>query len=290
MGQPPYETFTIRSLKSGCTGAVKTWPVAPVLLDYLVMRNGLHPDNINADDAPLEPLDMISESATDQEEAHHTAASRSKQNYNIVELGAGTGYLGIGLALALNNDGESSMTCADENGASVPKVRIMCTDSDKQTIKNMRYNVHEQPKEMLISKAVRVQNLAWGDDIGGVEFTNAVDSQFGSKAKEEEDPLRLVTHVIGSDLHFGAHTLEPLSSVIAAFKLRVPDVIVVVLIKERSPGVYAGVYALKSKIEDKVESGLDDCSRDDQQVLKDFSVSVRDVLHEDVENMKMIEC
>lgn len=148
----------------------------------------------------------------------------------------------------------------------------------------------EQPKELRINKAVRVQNLAWGDDVGGIEFSNAVGSQFGSNEDKDEDPLRLVTHLIGSDVHFGAHTLEPLSSVISAFKLRAPNVAVVVLIKERSPEVFADVHQLKSEIEAKVKNGFDYCSHDDQEVLKDFSVNVRDVLHEDVENMKMIEC
>ena len=34
-------SITIRHLKQGATGAVKTWPAASVLLEYLVQRGGL---------------------------------------------------------------------------------------------------------------------------------------------------------------------------------------------------------------------------------------------------------
>ena len=34
------QLFTVRHLKQGATGAVKTWPVAEVLLHYLVRRDG----------------------------------------------------------------------------------------------------------------------------------------------------------------------------------------------------------------------------------------------------------
>eukprot|EP00526_Cylindrotheca_closterium_P023937 CAMPEP_0113643802 /NCGR_PEP_ID=MMETSP0017_2-20120614/23042_1 /TAXON_ID=2856 /ORGANISM="Cylindrotheca closterium" /LENGTH=189 /DNA_ID=CAMNT_0000555357 /DNA_START=123 /DNA_END=690 /DNA_ORIENTATION=+ /assembly_acc=CAM_ASM_000147 len=171
--------------------------------------------------------------------------------------------LGIGLALSLNREAN---LCSKEHGDRFqPQVRVMCTDNDHRTIKNMRFNVMDQPKEGMLSKAVTVQNLSWGSDVGGTKFSNAVNSQFGArqknkseKDKEEEDPLRLVTHLIASDVHYGVTTLDPLSSVISAFKLRNPNVVVVVLLKERSPELYADVADLKAEIESKVQSGLED--------------------------------
>lgn len=278
-----HETFTVRSLKQGCTGAVRTWPVAPVLLDYLVLCNGLHPNDENSINS--DPLNMMSDLLYGA-----TGEYSDDCHYNIVELGAGTGYLGIALALSLNY-GIANSHCTENRSVRYPKLRIMCTDHDPNTLKNMRYNVHEQPKERMIGKAVRVQSLCWDNNIGGTEFSNAIDSQFGSKETiTKEDPLRLVTHLIGSDVHFGTNTLEPLSSVISAFKLRAPDVIVVVMAKERSPESSFDVSQLKNKIEAKVEMGLVHCSKEDQIALKHFSVTVRNVLHKDVANMKLIEC
>lgn len=279
------ETFTVRSLKQGCTGAVRTWPVAPVLLDYLVLRNGLHPNDEQSSNS--DPLDMTSEDVIP------SMARKVSDNshYNIIELGAGTGYLGIALALSMNHGITNNQYTENDNSARYPKLRIMCTDHDSMTLKNMRYNVHEQPKERMIGKAVRVHSLCWDNNIGGSEFSNAVDSQFGSKGTTtKQDPLRLVTHLIGSDVHFGTNTLEPLSSVISAFKLRAPSVIVVVMVKERSPEFFADVSQLKSKIEAKVERGRVCCSEEDQLALENFTVTVRDVLHRDVANMKLIEC
>ncbi|CAJ1966668.1 unnamed protein product [Cylindrotheca closterium] len=291
-GKGRQETFTIRHLKQGSTGAVSTWPVASVLLDYLVLRNGL------ARKVPsVDTLNMADNSLQQQESTDPLAANDDNESYNIVELGAGTGYLGIGLALSLNR--EANLSSKEDGVRFQPKVRVMCTDNDQRTIKNMRFNVMDQPKEGMLSKAVTVQNLAWGTDVGGTKFSNAIGSQFGSRQKnksekeeKEEDPLRLVTHLIASDVHYGVTTLDPLSSVISAFKLRNPNVVVIVLLKERSPEVYADVTGLKAEIESKVQSGLGDkeCSLDTQTALKDFFVSVRDVIHHDITNMKMVEC
>ena len=288
IGQHPKEKFTIRSLKQGSTGAVKTWPCAPILLEYLVLRNGLCQDTTSV---PLDaPLDMT-------ESPKQMKASSSDDHYNIVELGAGTGYLGIGLALSINHDNRVRNDLIQHNDNSMgsscsPKLRIMCTDSDKQTMKNMRYNVHEQSREKNLTKAVRVQSLSWGADIGGIEFSNAVKSHFGSKDNVEEDPLRLITHLIASDVHFGTHTLEPLSSVIAAFKLRVPDGIVIALLRDRSAESCVDVSQLKATIEAKVERGRRQVPNDDAcgTKLNDFSVHVREVRHGEVEHMKLVEC
>mmetsp|Transcript_26312 Transcript_26312/g.55956 ORF Transcript_26312/g.55956 Transcript_26312/m.55956 type:complete len:239 (-) Transcript_26312:28-744(-) len=211
---------------------------------------------------------------------------------NIVELGGGNGTLGVGLAMALN--------VTDLQ----PTAKIMCTDNDHRTVKNMRFNVLQQPKECKVGRAVRAGSLDWGDDIGGDEFATRVEDQFGySSPKNEEeasaensddgnDPMQLVTHVVGSDILFGRTTLDPLSSVIAAFKLRNPQINVTLLMKERNPENYADVADLATEIEAKVSKGLED--EDDDSIigeeLRGFSVSVRDVLHDEIENMKLLEC
>ena len=214
---------------------------------------------------------------------------------NIVELGGGNGTLGVGLAMALN-------VSDDKNSKSgfQPNAKIMCTDNDHRTVKNMRFNVTQQPKECKIGKAVRAESLDWGVEIGGDDFASRIEDQFGNNQEKEEgdadnssdDPMQLVTHVIGSDIHFGHTTLDPLSSVVAAFKLRNPQVNVTLLMKERNPENYADVADLASEIEAKVSKGLED--EDDNSTigdeLQDFTVSVRDVLHDEIENMKLLEC
>ena len=62
--------------------------------------------------------------------------------------------------------------------------------------------------------------------------------------------------------------------------------------KERNPENNPDVADLATEIEAKVSKGLED--EDDDSIigeeLKDFSVSVRDVLHDEFENMKLLEC
>lgn len=292
----PPESYVIRNLKQGTTGATKTWPACGVLLDYLVCRGGLRELEdklparaIGSDDASIDVLDMTLPPNKFYGSATHPGiinndGTKAESGYNIVELGAGTGCLGVGLSMALNHRDEDQSTA-----------KILCTDLDKGTIKNMRFNISEQPRASNVNKNVRVEPLGWADNIGGEKFSKAVERQFVGRGaddlQEEEEPLRLVTHLIGSDIHFGSHTLEPLSSVISAFKLRNPDIIVVVMIKERSPESFADVAELASIIEEKVKRGLElDEHVKMRSELDDFSVSVRDVLHEEVMNMKLVEC
>mmetsp|Transcript_34739 Transcript_34739/g.102104 ORF Transcript_34739/g.102104 Transcript_34739/m.102104 type:complete len:234 (+) Transcript_34739:439-1140(+) len=206
---------------------------------------------------------------------------------NIVELGGGNGTLGVGLAMALNGvHGEA------KSKSFQPYAKILCTDNDHRTVKNMRFNVMQQPKECKVGKAVRAESLDWCDEIGGDHFASRVEDQFGADDNSTADPMQLVTHVIGSDVHFGHCTLNPLSSVVAAFKLRNPQINVTLLMKERNPENYADVADLATEIESKVSKGLQD--EDDESTigeeLQNFSVSVRDVLHDEIENMKLLEC
>lgn len=279
---PPPENFVIRSLKQGATGAVKTWPVCDVLLDYLVRYGGLRDihDKLVPEGSDSDLLDLNLPSSSVQN-IHPPGGS----TFNIIELGAGTGCLGVGLVMSLNQEETTT--------------RVMCTDNDRATIKNMRFNISEQPRERRINKAVRIETLGWGKDIGGEKFSQAVATQFRRKPSSDmdsdDDPLRFVTHVVASDCHFGTTTLDPLSSVISAFKLRNPDVIVIVLIKERNPQAFGGAAEIKSEIETKVRRGMEighvDYSARESELLQDFSVSVRDVLHRsEITNMKMIEC
>ena len=87
--------------------------------------------------------------------------------YNIMELGGGTGYMSVALALALLNHIES--TSSDISQIQCPaRVRVMvCTDNDRATIKNMRHNISRQPHSMNMNKTVRsnhwigVLNCKW---------------------------------------------------------------------------------------------------------------------------------
>lgn len=322
----PSESFVIRSLKQGTTGAVKTWPVCDVLLDYLVRYGGLRDVNdkiTSADEATTcssdstiggpDVLDLTLPPSPSLQNLKPTDGS----TFNIVELGAGTGCLGVGLAMSLNREDDDidANTCdrkcleysvpthskSNEHRRNVPfrpTANVMCTDNDRATMKNMKYNISEQPRENNINRAVRIETLGWGDDIGGEKFSKAVGLQFRRKSCTEmhpdADPIRLATHLVASDVHYGMTTLDPLSSVISAFKLRNPDVIVVVLIKERNAKAFKGAAEIKSEIEAKVRCGMEmdhhDYSTRESELLQDFSVSVRDVRHRDITNMKMIEC
>mmetsp|Transcript_15971 Transcript_15971/g.26187 ORF Transcript_15971/g.26187 Transcript_15971/m.26187 type:complete len:298 (+) Transcript_15971:177-1070(+) len=269
------EMFEIRTMRAGRTGARKTWSAAPVLLDYLSLKDGLKDINLkNFDDGSL--LDMTLETVSD--------GLRTHSFYNILELGGGSGFLSVGLAKALRSSSDSA-TC---------KTKIMCTDSDKNTIKNMRYNVTENNE----SKTIAVQKLDWSDDdIGGDTFASALERTFKAKNNthdvvEEEnssfDPISLLTHVIGSDVHFGHQTLQPLSSIIAAIKHRNPSVQVIIMLKERSEN---GVGDLVSEIEKK----LKERNNDEDGMCNNYAVHVRDVKESKVPEeselqMKLVEC
>jgi hypothetical protein len=289
---PAEETFTIRHLKQGATGAVKTWPAAEVLLEYLVRRGGLRdvcdkivPDDGGSGDVGI--LDLISPPSTPL--SFENLQSELKP-YNIVELGGGTGYLSVALALALNS--------IDSSTPVRRRARLICTDNDRATIKNMRHNIARQPLNMNMNKTVRIEPLDWGSDVGGEKFSKVVTSQFQEKTKktqlpkeerpaEPEDPIRLLSHLIASDVHYGKTTLEPLSTVISAIKLRNPNVAVILLLKERSPNAVAD---LKEQIEAKVQCGLELEEQSRKTELRGFLVSVRDVLHRELPDMKMVEC
>ncbi len=328
---PSSESFTIRYLKQGATGAVKTWPAAEVLLEYLVQRGGLRHvgdkiksdihcgkgDILNLTSPPSRPSFHATVQSQHQSDDYPSETKPSElEPYHIVELGGGSGFLSVGLSLALND-----MTSASPSRR---KARLICTDNDRSTIKNMRYNITCQPSSMNINKSVRIEPMDWGDDVGGEKFLSAIKSQFKTQKKErivpvhavesestnqeeeskEDDPMCLLSHLIASDVHYGHTTLDPLSSVISAVKLRNPNVIVVLLLKERTPNA---VTELKEQIEIKVERGLQvdkQCElhmghigvcryhrhRSSRSKLQDFSVTVRDVIHSDLEKMKMVEC
>lgn len=302
---PPLKqkSFLIRSLKQGSTGAVKTWPACEVLLEYLVRRGGLRDTEEKLDttisegsNASVLPVDMTTSAGTPPPSPSSSVmfidppTMDDDETLNIVELGGGNGTLGVGLAMALNG----SHTEATKSFQ--PNAKIMCTDHDHQTVKNMRFNVMQQPKECKVGRAVRAESLDWGNEIGGDDFTSSVEDQFGASRattdNNKADPMQLVTHVVGSDVHFGHTTLDPLSSVVAAFKLRNPQINVTILMKERNPENNPDVADLATEIEAKVSKGLED--EDDDSIigeeLKYFSVSVRDVLHDEFENMKLLEC
>lgn len=263
------ETFEIRTMKAGCTGARKTWSAAPVLLDYLSLKDGLKDLSLkNFDDGSS--LDMALEADSDGLRTHSCC--------NILELGGGSGFLSVGLAKSLRSSSDPA-TCT---------TKIMCTDSDKNTIKNMRYNVVENNE----SKTVAVQKLDWSDDdIGGDKFASALERMFRAKntAVEERsfDPMSLITHVIGSDVHFGHQTLQPLSSIIAAIKHRNPSVQVIIMLKERSEN---GVAHLVAEIEKKLQQ--QEGNNDEVGRCNNFPVHVRDVIETGVPELKMklVEC
>lgn len=261
------ETFEIRTMKAGRTGARKTWLAAPVLLDYLSLKDGLKDiKDKNFDDGSL--LDMALE--TNGYGAQH------KHSYNILELGGGSGFLSVGLAKSLRSSSDA-FTC---------NAKIMCTDNDQNTMKNMRWNICENKE----SKTIATQRLDWGDDIGGDKFASALERTFKAKNTSHVvgeqnnaiDPISLLTHVIGSDIHFGYQTLDPLSSIIAAIKHRNPIVQVIIMLKERSEN---GVADLVAEIERKLQEGNN--GRDDQ-----CTVHVRDVVESGVPELKMklVEC
>ena len=301
---PPLKqkSFLIRSLKQGSTGAVKTWPACEVLLEYLVRRGGLRDTEEKLDaisegsNASVLPVDMTTSAGTSPPSPSSSVefidppTMDDDATLNIVELGGGNGTLGVGLAMALNG----SHTEAKKSFQ--PNAKIMCTDHDHRSVKNMRFNVMQQPKECKVGRAVRAESLDWGNEIGGDDFTSRVEDQFGASRattdNNKADPMQLVTHVVGSDIHFGHTTLDPLSSVVAAFKLRNPQINVTLLMKERNPENNPDVADLATEIEAKVSKGLED--EDDDSIIgeemKDFSVSVRDVLHDEFENMKLLEC
>ena len=261
-GDATNEYFTIRHLKQGRTGARKTWPAAEMLLEYLVRHGGLQQQHFsNHEDEVDNDVLNLTEAPSSSTMPRQTD-NMADQTYNIVEIGGGTGFLSVGLALALNQPQS-------------PNVRLLCTDHDAPTLKNMRFNVAEQPRNRQIPKSVRVQSLDWGDSVGGDKFSRAVRNQFVSKGKQHDtnndDPICRLTHLIGSDVHWGEATLEPLSSVISGFKLRNPRIIVILLLQERTPNAVA---SLQASIEDKVHRGS--CS---QALLDGFSVRVREIVH-----------
>jgi hypothetical protein len=308
---PSHHTFTIRHLKQGATGARKTWQASEILLNHLLCEGG-----------PLRDEGDV---------RNQNGSSDDERNYKILEIGSGAGCVAVGLATALNHEEcQRQRPDAQTNDKSTkisskfhPKAKIMCTDNDKATIKNLRHNIARQPKDRNASKAIRVASLGWGDDVGGAEFDKALMDQFCTKRKarpissekltsslnihehstiendEEKDPMRLLTHLIGSDLLYGGVALEPLSSVISAVKLRNPDIIVIIMIRERSPNAVAN---LKARIEDKVcrgielqqqESELDllqQCPYEAQHILETFSVNVQDIVDDKNMIFKLMEC
>ena len=295
--------FVIRHLKQGRTGAVKTWPTAAVLLDYLIRRGGL----MSAATSKVEggkTLDLTSSVDTQAPSQEATTLSlQNQERYNIVELGGGSGYLSVALALSMNRQACLEKKCGGRHDVLFqPRVRLLCTDNDGPTLKNMRHNVIRQTRENHVTKAVAVERLGWGNDVGGDKFSKALGRQFSDLMSEPtqnsndgtggEDPIGLLTHVIGSDVHWGEATLGPLSSVISGFKLRNPKLRVILLLTER--GGPCAVADLQSQIEHKVKCGLEALGAAHRSSsLHDFVVNIRSVVHDDSANsapMKMVEC
>jgi hypothetical protein len=135
-----------------------------------------------------------------------------------------------------------------------------------------------------MNKTVKADILAWGDEvIHQLKFLQAVRTFF--KASDGTDPIHTLTHVIGSDVHFGEATLEPLSSVVAALKLHHPSVKLILMTKDRTPG---SMLKLKKRIEEKVTIQLE--NHPNAELLEGFSVRMRDVLHEQVTTVKILDC
>lgn len=302
--QNSLKIFTIRHLKQGATGARKTWPAAEVLLDYLVRRGGLRPLPQKVNRNTPSDLNFMKEPSPELHIHHHSCQESDKEPLRIVELGGGTGYLSIGLALALNEeqyrDLEQDSTTRNRTLNS-SKARILCTDNDKATIKNMRFNISNQPKECKMNKVIKVSSLDWANDVGGDTFDKELRAQFQPKThlksdikkeeqkenEEEQDPLTFVSHLVASDVHYGKTTLEPLSSVIAATKLRNSKCRVTILCKERAEGQ---ISDLKHRIEEKMQQYTNDIDSDSEDELSDFYVSVRNIVHDEKKNLKLIEC
>lgn len=172
-----------------------------------------------------------------------------------------------------------------------------------------------QPRGWKINKSIRIETLDWGNAIGGENFSAAIASHFlpttrkvidatiindesssqtlphstecNNESSSQDDPIRLITHVVASDVHYGETTLGPLSSVISALKLRAPSVTIILVMKERHLDAVAN---LKLQIEQKVQCGLELKKNHCGDELQDFSVSVRDVLYNDMDRMKMLKC
>ena len=380
---PDENKFTIRHLKQGATGAVKTWPAAEVLVDYLVRRGGMrdvcekvmnHGSASSSNStSSITCSFMTSDDTTDissipatlnliqppPPEASFSCSQDSnidknmdtiQKPYNIMELGGGTGYMSVALALALNHIESTSSDISQSQSQCPARVRVMCTDNDRATIKNMRHNISRQPHSMNMNKTVRIESLDWGSELhmeqADGKFMNAVRSHFqqpkkkGSECESEsesksesesecaqqshiDDPIRLLSHLIASDVHYGKTTLEPLSSIISTIKARNPSIVVIMLLKERSANAVAELkHEIEHKVKLKLESkGLEeqeqevveqgqghghaqgqgsvasastdlhaDLNDKDKELLRNFSVSVRNVLHDDLPNMKMVEC
>ena len=102
-------------------------------------------------------------------------------------------------------------------------------------------------------------------------------------------PIQLLTHVIGSDVHFGIATLDPLLSIISSIKVRNPSVQVIIMLKERGSN---SVAELVEQIEMKVNNEMKGNDELKEYDGDEFPVHVRDVIQAGVPdlNMKLVEC
>ena len=263
-------TFKIRHMKSGRTGARKTWSAAPELLRYLTLNDGLE----NLAKKRLVPGSILDMVALEPE----TELTLPSKKCNILELGGGAGYVSVGLAKAFHSSNLSNNN-----------TKIMCSDMDRNTIKNLRHNICENKE----TKTVAVEKLEWSNEVGGDKFDKALERNFrvttdDSISKYNSDPVTLLTHVIASDVHYGETTLHPLSSIIASIKYRNPHVQVIMMLNERS--------ALKDSIAELVEQiELKVLQKHEDGYV--FNIHVRDVIQssptiggESKLQMKLIEC
>lgn len=262
-------TFNIRHTKAGRTGARKTWSAAPELLRYLTLNNGLQ----NLDKKRIVHGSMLDMIALEPE----TELTLPNEQFNILELGGGSGFVSVGLAKAFHSSALSNHNA-----------KIMCSDMDKNTIKNMRHNICENKE----TKTVTVEKLEWSNEVGGDKFDKALERKFrvttDDSLEYNSDPVTLLTHVIASDVHYGETTLHPLSSIIASIKYRNPHVQVIIMLNERSES-RSSIAELVEQIELKVLE-----KNEDGYV---FTIHVRDVIQsistiggESKLQMKLIEC
>ena len=96
----------------------------------------------------------------------------------ILELGGGSGFVSVGLAKAFEESAASSTTKTTIK----EQTKILCTDMDPPTLKNMRFNVQNNK----VTKMVAVEKLIWGEDIGGDKSRKALERTFKRRQQSKQ--------------------------------------------------------------------------------------------------------
>uniref|UniRef100_A0A7S1BK97 Uncharacterized protein n=1 Tax=Corethron hystrix TaxID=216773 RepID=A0A7S1BK97_9STRA len=131
--------FTLHCLKQGTTGVVKTWSLAPILLDYLFLRGGLCRTGEKVFPSTNSVLNLLDLTLL------YCTFSASSLSYCILEVRGGTGFLSLGLAMSLNTK--------------LRGVQLVCTNGDKSTLKNLQHNIKQQAVETHVTKTMQVSLL-----------------------------------------------------------------------------------------------------------------------------------